>query len=458
MRARDVATTTEHRPGHPSRRQADRARVPAGASEVARLQRLAGNQAVIGLLALQRKKGKPKANRSLSSLTKSLEKQVAKATGGITAPDQDAVKPLATAVFGKDGEYYAKLLVYKLAKHCNEKGKRDLYSLTTPKASHARIFELAWQKRDGELVAFLTPGEWKRDRAGLEKRGLDEPGYFIDHCLLDGMRRTDFGKQTLQAMVEDKVFLGNLATKAPGEFARLTAAMPVLKLVSGVETEVRADQVEGKVMTQAAVIDKLFDSFIANRGIEVGYSGTKIDENNVILTGQHALDIEHREKDLKPLMPDLPAKLSTACHQLLGLFQSVLKSYPGLEALKMEPGDEPAAVLTQPLGTLPGGLIASGFGGNVFDEHGSPTGQIFFSGNQDKLPKSHSWVILDGVPYDPVLGTRDAGVDGAINGRFVFNDDPEVATETGGTRVLTRDRTLKPSGEYGLTAAWRLTG
>lgn len=456
------------------------------AASVSELQSAAGNRTVSRLLAgsgsqhetgphgaaplqIQRrgpkstgedKEVKPKA-KGMSGLTRALDKKVASLAprwDGKSNAESDEVRGLAKPIYDQDPGYYVSLLVYQLVKTRTNPKARLLYSLGSVRESHRAVFKAAWDKGDGELVAFLASGEWSDNPAGLMKLGRENPAFFIDHVLLDGFRRSDAGKQALQQLVEEKQFINDLAAGAAAAYARLVAHVPVLKLVKGVESQVETAKSKGVKMTQAAVIDKLFESFIGNRGMEVAYSGTKIDENNVILSGQTEQDKTARAEKLKPIGMDVSAKLSTACHQLLALFHSVLKSYPGLEGIDVKPGDEPMAVLTERLAALPGGLIAANYGGNVFASDGTPTGQIFFSGNQDKLPKSHSWVILDGVAYDPVLGTKGEAVEGAIEGRFEFLNGPDVATEVGGGRTLTKDRTLKTSGAYGINTCWRLTG
>jgi hypothetical protein len=415
--------------------------------------------------AVRRKGGKdavdakPEA-KGVGSLTRALEKAVdknVKGWNGKSTDAQDAVSPAAKALFDKDPEYFCDLVVYKISKHGAESLKARLLSLSSPPASRWRTFEVAWKQQKAEVVAILAGGAWKHHREDVEELGMKNPDFFITNVLLDGLRRSDWGKQSLQQLVEDRELLGELSSAAPASYARLVAQIPVLKLVTGVQSRLAHAEGKGVTVTQEMAIDELFDSFISNKGMEVGYSGTKVDDNLVMLTGQTKKDKESREKDLKPLMPDLPAKLSTACHQLLQLFKSVLSSYPGLEELKAENGSEDMAVLTKPLRTLPGGLIANTYAGNVFDAEGRPTGQIFFSGDRAKISKSHSWVVLDGVAYDPVLGTKGDSVTD-FGGKFEFRSGPDVATEVGGRRrrTLTQDKTLVVGTAYGITTGWRL--
>lgn len=414
------------------------------------LQRTLGNQAVQRLLV--ERKAKPKASNLLASLTVTLEKAVVK-----KLPYQ-LIDAAALAIYNTDAVYYNKLLAYKLEKHKSDE-KGAVYGSSMPPDAFVPAFEVAWTKRMHGAVGFLAESAWIKDPALCKEKGLEDPAYFIKVFLLEGMRKRDKGKQLLMEMVYEKTYLNKLKEICPEGFQKLVENIPALKIVSTVQGEVASEETNGDVMSVDKVVDKLFDAFIKNKGMDVAYTGTKIDENTVILTGQSKDDVKARVKRLKPAFDVIPAKLSTACHQLLALFQSVLKSYPGLEALDVKPGDEPSAVLTQALGTLPGGLIANNFGGNVFTEAGQPTGQIFFSGNQEKISKSHSWVIIEGEAYDPVLGTKGDNVAGAIHGKFEFNNGTDEATEIGGKRRLTKvkDGTVKASGAYGITTAWKLT-
>jgi hypothetical protein len=444
----------------------------AGSSEVLRLQRTAGNQAVNAVLAsddatIRRQvTGVKKPSAGVFSDKRSLSNKLEKAANA--AKHNDEIRPIARQLFDLDATYYCQFVIHKVEKHTGKDELRKRYSQTMPREAWWPMFDLAWRSKSAEGVAFFAKAGWDSNQDGVKQRALDDPDFFVDHFLIEGLRRDDAGKQLLQGLVEEKELLGNIRTADPVAFGRLVTAVPVLKLVRGVEAELDAEgesegeadgdiDEEGELLSYDKAVHKLFRAFIENKGMEIGYSGTAIDTNLIALTGRTKASDKEREKQKRELMPDMPAKLSTACHQLLGLFQSVLKSYPGLERLDVKPGDEPSAVLTEPLNTLPGGLISKDYSGNVFDQAGKSTGQIFFSGNRAKISQSHSWVIINGIAYDPVLGTRGDDVADAIGGRFEFNDGEEVATEIGGNRVLTRDRTLKTSGEHGLTAAWRLT-
>jgi hypothetical protein len=382
-----------------------------------------------------------------SSLTKALEKVV----------DDDehlsVVDTAALALYSCDADHYVNLMLYKLDKHVANPAKYDKYLQSIPPAARWSTFERAWARRNAAAVEGIFETAWGADRARCRKFAFDEPDYFVEHCLLAGLRRTEGGKLLLAAMVQEQEFLGNLKTCSAQAYGALVAQVPVLRLIEGVQDEVAQQVTAGAEMDVDTLVRKVFDAFVQNKGMEVAYSGTKIDQNPVLLTG--STDADTKARDAQKVRYRLPDKLSTACHELLHLLTSVMKSYPGLDDVTIEGKDEPAAVLTVALSTLDGGLVPPTFTGNVFSSAGKLTGTIFFSGDRKKISKSHSWLEINGVAYDPVLGTIGADVVAAIDGRFEFLDDEDHATEIGGNRKLVRERVLRNSGEHGLTTCWR---
>jgi hypothetical protein len=422
-------------------------------TDVLALQRAAGNRAVVALIDVQRKGSTPVKPKHPNSKQKSLKGKLEKA---VKKSDAKLVKSIQADMWARNPAYLADLMAYKVTKHKGEKAKQDAYSLEAPPASGLPTFRSAWRMRSTEAVAYFATSAWKIHAGACQTIALEDPKFFIEHFVLDGLRRDNPGKLVVQELVEEKQFLSVLAAAAPAAYQGMADQIPVLKLLTGVEKSVEADLQRGATVSIADVVDRLFDAFVNNRGIEVAYSGSAMDTNDVILTGQTAAD-KNLRTEKKKIVPDLPDTMSTACHQLLALFQRVLAGYPGLESLDVKPGDEQTAVLTQPLAGLAGGLIKSSYGGNVFDSDCTPTGQIFFSGNRAKPSKSHSWLIVENIAYDPVLGTKGAAVPAAIQRRFEFNDGSAVAQEEGGTGVLTKAPDLNIGTEYGITTAWRLT-
>lgn len=441
--------------------------IPLTNQNILGLQRTLGNQAVQRLLVQRRSNAvaeppanpKPKARvvSALGRLTRKLEKAVRQANGKTDHKTIGGIKNIGAELIKKDINYFINLIIYKLEKHKNDE-KYQVYGGSFPGTYSLDVFKAAWEKKSAATVIITSAQAWTQDSEFCKEKALQDPAFFMKNFILTGLRGNDNGKRAIETMIHEKTFLNDLSEAAPVQYAAMVDKIPLLKLVSQVKDKVDAKQAGGQVVSQTKVINMLFDAFIKNKGMEVAYTGTKIDDNTVILTGLTKKDEVEREKQ-KSIITDMPPKLSTACHQLLDLFQSVLKSYPGLEGLDLKPGNEASAVLTEPLSSLPGGLISNSYGGNVFTEDGKPTGQIFFSGDRQKISNSHSWIVIDDVPYDPVLGTKGDGVEGAINGKFEFNNGETEATEIGGKRRLTKitDGLAKPSGAHNINVAWKLT-
>src|SRR5712691_2901718 len=71
-------------------------------------------------------------------------------------------------------------------------------------------------------------------------------------------------------------------------------------------------------------------------------------------------------------------------------------------------------LLTKPLASVPGkGLLDKSFGGNVLDDGGKSLDQVLFTG--DGGINSHTWLVIDGMEYDPVMGTRGAELAASID-------------------------------------------
>ena len=85
-------------------------------------------------------------------------------------------------------------------------------------------------------------------------------------------------------------------------------------------------------------------------------------------------------------------------------------------------------VLTVPLSKLPGpnkhpgkgGLLPLDFGGNVYlDDAKAQNGKVFFTRRGIESPDAHTYLDVDGVLYDTVLGTSSQDVLDAVAEKFV---------------------------------------
>jgi len=100
--------------------------------------------------------------------------------------------------------------------------------------------------------------------------------------------------------------------------------------------------------------------------------------------------------------PDGPG---TQCDVLVSLMTTLIGSTlgPGVTCKhKVFKG----MVLTDKMSKFPGGLLSSTFGGNVFDDSDTLTGQVLFTGGADDgVSNAHTILEVNGMQYDAVLGT-----------------------------------------------------
>lgn len=264
----------------------------------------------------------------------------------------------------------------------------------------------------------------KRTVSKTEKKTVDA----IDHDLIlevakvnpanftANMLRGLKSKNEFVEIVSNPALQSYLAEKAPDEWAELVKATPCLALVKNVQKAI----VDNKLKTDAKKVEAMFDSIVKNEGIPLAYATNSLFPNPAILSGNTEV-LETTQKRLKDVMkeaaPDLPA---TQCHSLLHLVEDMMNICPGLtKKPTITQGTCTKMLLTAPLSGIPGqGLLDKGFGGNVFDEAGGPADQILFTG--DAGINSHTWLVIDGVPYDPVLGTRGNEVAASIDDEYTW--------------------------------------
>jgi len=136
--------------------------------------------------------------------------------------------------------------------------------------------------------------------------------------------------------------------------------------------------------------------------------------------------------------------------------REAVRAYPNV-SYDFGIGMEKQALLTKPLNSLPGGLIPNDFTGNVVDSTGKFTNQIFFTGVVDsKTPNSHTWLLINGKPYDAVLGTSGAAVGASKDGSFTQVPGKMVWEDGKGNR-LTKDPTVTPAAnKMGFSSGYRL--
>jgi hypothetical protein len=158
------------------------------------------------------------------------------------------------------------------------------------------------------------------------------------------------------------------------------------------------------------------------------------------LTGGTEADQAFRKQQKQQMgagFPDLP---STQCHQLLHMTEDMMNICPGLSKKpKITQGTVSKILLTAPLSGIPGkGLLDKSFGGNVFDEAGSSLDRILFTG--DAGINSHTWLVIDGVPFDPVLGTKGPQVAASIGEEFEWIVVDRIAKSASGNYIIKGER------------------
>ena len=329
---------------------------------------------------------------------------------------------------------------------------------STGNADAARTFALRLtnlKKDDGEKTIDPTSVD-----TGLEQKELDHeairgvaaanPKLFVTQILPGLKAQNDFVEIATNPELQTL-----LKKKAPKEWEELVAATPVLSLLKNVEVAIT----KKKLKDPAKIVGAMFDAIVNNNGIPLAYATNTIDNNRVILNGGTDKDQKSREKTKEVMgdaCPDLPA---TQCHMLLHLTEQMMDLCPGLtKKPKITQGTINNILLTKPLASIPGkGLLDKTFGGNVFDEKGKSTDQILFTGDSGK--NSHTWVVIDGVEYDPVLGTRGNEVAESIGEQFDWLKEDRVAKSSGGNYIIKGlEDTPKPkANKMGFSSGYLMT-
>ena len=257
-------------------------------------------------------------------------------------------------------------------------------------------------------------------------------GFFSDDELVDIARQTGaaFFADALTGLKDSEgpfiQRMGNrklrddLAAVDPGAWDAFVDKTPMLAAVREVETKI-ADA--DPALTQDEILASMFEAAMDPANMPLTYVATKFTPNTVLLMGESERGAEAMQvlRDNKvaqarkewaeggkvgpepgpEILPDMPA---TDCHNTLNLMQELLKLCPGPKP-KIVPGSCADMLMTKPPSSFPGkGTLDRGFAGNVFDDGGTATGRILFTGDNGK--NSHSWIVVDDVPFDPVMGTK----------------------------------------------------
>lgn len=187
---------------------------------------------------------------------------------------------------------------------------------------------------------------------------------------------------------------------------------------------------------------------------------------------------EEREKLTKMGYTDMPDKPAAQCDVLVSILTRVVEGALGPDAVvKCKPIVIPEMVLTVPLSKLPGpggkpgkgGLLPLTFGGNVFEDGATkPNGQVFFTGQGVEHPNAHTYLDVDGVLYDAVLGTKGDDVTKAVAEKFANWESGWTAKSDSGKKLkvakgdkgswIIEDENLQaPKNAQGFKTGYRIT-
>jgi hypothetical protein len=400
-----------------------------------------GNQAFtrVARTQLQRLSTKPRTPGGLQGTLEILEK-------GVREDDYDTASRGASFLHASSPLYYVDLLRYKLTKHAAGTPKGELYLDSAPEAARLTTLQVACEHGERRVVSRLWDYVFSltaSQRMALIRRC--DPAFFITHVLRPARERRP---GHLVPVLQETDLTAYLEAHAPIEYGAFAADTPQLRVVGSVKAAA------GEGAHSRDIVDRIFAAVLTNSGIDVAYIATATIPTEHALTGVTQASQAHRAA-LLPLMPNLPAIPATDCHHLLSIFETILKSYPDLDA-DIERETDTKAVMTIPLAGTPGGLIRKDFGGNVFDDAGAFTGRIFFTG-EDGV-NSHSWLKVNSRRYDILFGTTGSAVKAGVGGRFVKTKLANVYREDGGGRYLIVDATRNPpANPYSFSTAYRLT-
>lgn len=337
----------------------------------------------------------------------------------------------------------------------------------------ARTFEVIAARNDrdaarvfGEGISMLTKtADTSEDDAPRDNKAALNAE--LDHDTIYSIAEANprlFVEDVLPSLKSKNHFieaLGNaklrklLERSAPEEWKMLVAETPMLSLLENVEQAIQRK----KLNKPSAIVAEMFDAIVNNRGIPLAYATNTIDNNRPILTGGTDKEHEFRANQKQVAGTDFPDVPATQCHQLLHLTEDMTNMCPGLtKKPKITQGTVDNILLTKPLASVPGkGLLDKSFGGNVFDDAGKSLDQVLFTG--DSGMNSHTWLVIDGTPYDPVLGTRGPEVAASIDETLDWLIVDRVAKGNKGRYIIKGDPgTPKPkANKMGFGSAYRLT-
>ena len=280
----------------------------------------------------------------------------------------------------------------------------------------------------------------------MELAQLD-PAFFITNIFLPSHNA---GDNALTMLKNEK--WRDILSSDPLAWKVLTESMPILSVGEAAKTRVGKDDATAQEMTEA-----IFDCVCENDGIELTYFTNPVDTDHAVLGGPGEKDSIARKEQVEKLASEgyeEPDKPATQCHNLKGIVKQIIALSLGNKVL-IEEDHIQNMLLTKPLSSVPGGLLPKTFGGNVCNDNGDLTGQVMFTGVGGK--QSHTWLRIDGVDYDPVLGTKGAQVANSKEDEFQWVVPEVVGKGTKGDYIIKDPKLKAAPNKHGFGSCYRLT-
>jgi hypothetical protein len=422
----------------------------------------------------------------------------------------------AAEIFKDHPDYYVDLLSYKMAKHWDGKERKTWLEKSPPEAQGKVLDKLYGSKTMdedaineelknagsavipkylGEKYPEVVKSAAKKKFKELKGKELEEYGRSLPfdakkEFLVDALKSKDANavqacggafpflplKDQMELADADPVFFvaniflpshdstdnalnmlknpkwRDILQKDPVAWKKLTDTMPVLSVGEAAKKRVGKDDATPQELTEA-----IFDCVCQNDGVEMTYFTNPIDSDHALLGGPGETDNKAKEEQVAHLKSegyDLPDKPATQCHNLKGVVKQMVLQTLG-DKVKIEEDHIENMLLTKPISGMPGGLLPNTFGGNVYDENDRLTGQAMFTGVGGK--HSHTWLRIDGVDFDPVLGTKGPAVKAAKADEFTWIVSDLVGKGTKGDFIIKDPKLKAAPNKNGFGSAYRLT-
>ncbi len=458
---------------------------------------------------------KPAQPKGLSAKKKDSLEDVIKEMGRGDDRNAGTFQSTAAEIFKDHEDYYVELLGYKIAKHWDGKEKAAWLKNSPPEAVEKVLDKMYANKTmnedeiNSDLEAYkaspifseylekkfpdMLKSAAKKKFAELKDKelvdyGASLPASVKQELLVEGLKNGDAStvqacngmfpflskkEQTDFAEKDPAFFIANIFLPAheSGDNAltmlkdpkwrdilsrdkvawkKLTDSMPILSV--GAAALKKVGNVPAKEMTEA-----IFDCVCENDGIQLTYYTNPVDTDHALLGGPGEKDSLARDEQVEKMKKEgfeEPEKPATQCHNLKNVVKQIVRQSLG-DTVDIKDDHIATMLLTKPLSGMPGGLLPKTFGGNVCDDNGKLTGQVMFTG--DGGTNSHTWLVIDGVAFDPVLGTKGPQVAASKEDEFTWVVPEIVGKGTKGDYII-KDPKLKPApNKHGFGSCYRLT-